>query len=93
MNAYLSSVRELASALKGKVTYYSIANEISGLSWKGTVQEYKTLLSQSAQVIKSVDPHAKILDSGMAGLTYALTIPYTLYQQGKTAEAIDFIQR
>ncbi|MCM8803752.1 MAG: hypothetical protein NC833_00660, partial [Candidatus Omnitrophica bacterium] len=93
MNAYLASVRELATALKGKVAYYSIGNEISGFSWKGTVKDYGTLLAQSASAIKSVDPNAKVLDSGMAGLTYALTIPNTLYQAGKTAEAIDFFRR
>lgn len=93
MNTYLASVRELATALKGSVTYYSIGNEVSGFSWKGTVQDYGTLLAQSATAIKSVDPNAKILDSGMAGLSYAFTIPNTLYQAGKTAEAIEFFKR
>ncbi len=93
MATYLASLRELAAALKGSVTYYSIGNEVSGFSWKGTVQDYGALLAQSASAIKSVDPDAKILDSGMAGLTYALTIPYSLYQAGKTAEALDFTRR
>ncbi len=93
MAAYLASVEELVTALKGKVTYYSIGNEVSGFSWKGTPEDYGMFLSQTSQAIKSVDPDAKILDSGMAGLSYAFTIPDSLYREGKTADAIDFLKR
>lgn len=93
MGAYLASVRQLAQALKGKVQHYSMGNEFSGLSWLGTVEEYGQLLAQSRQAIKSVDPAAVILDSGMAGLTLAMTIPNDLYRQGKTQEAIDFLNK
>ncbi len=90
---YLESVQELVTGLRGKVTYYSIGNEVSGFSWKGTAQDYGTLLSQTSQAIKSADPDAKVVDSGMAGLTYAFSIPDSLYQEGKTADAIDFLNR
>jgi len=93
MATYLGSVKQLASALKGKVKYYSIGNEFSGLTWQGSVEDYGKLLSETGKTIKSVNPDAVILDSGMAGQIYLMTITKTLYDEGKTQEAIDFVHK
>lgn len=39
LTTYLASVKELATALMGRVQYHSIGNEVSGFSWQGTVED------------------------------------------------------
>lgn len=92
MDGYLSSLEALAAALEGSVNHFSIGNEVSGLTWKGGAADYAELVRRSAEAIRRGNPEAVILDSGMAGLTYAMTIPATLQAQGRVEEALVFVR-
>jgi hypothetical protein len=56
----------LATRYSGQGVNYEIENEVNGGAfWKGTMEEYLELLKTGYDVIKKVDPQAKVLPSAM----------------------------
>ena len=52
--------------IRGQALNYEIENEVNGGAfWKGTLEEYLELLKTGYDVIKKVDPQAKVLPSAM----------------------------
>ena len=59
-------VESLANRYRGQGVNYEIENEVNGEAfWKGTLEEYLELLKTGYDVIKKVDPKAKVLPSAM----------------------------
>jgi hypothetical protein len=59
-------VETLANRYRGQGINYEIENEVNGEAfWKGTLEEYLELLKTGYDVIKKVDPKAKVLPSAM----------------------------
>ena len=59
-------VEALATRYRGQGVNYEIENEVNGDAfWKGTLEEYLELLRTGYDVIKKVDPQAKVLPSAM----------------------------
>jgi len=59
-------VGTLANRYRGQGVNYEIENEVNeGAFWKGTLEEYLELLKAGYDVIKKVDPNAKVLPSAM----------------------------
>jgi hypothetical protein len=59
-------VEALANRYRGQGINYEIENEVNeGAFWKGTLEEYLELLKTGYDVIKKVDPQAKVLPSAM----------------------------
>jgi hypothetical protein len=59
-------VEALATRYRGQGVNYEIENEVNGDTfWKGTLEEYLELLETGYDVIKKVDPQAKVLPSAM----------------------------
>jgi Glycosyl hydrolase catalytic core len=59
-------VGTLANRYRGQGVNYEIENEVNEETfWKGTLEEYLELLRTGYEVIKKVDPEAKVLPSAM----------------------------
>jgi hypothetical protein len=59
-------VEALATRYRGQGVNYEIENEVNGDAfWKGTLEEYVELLKTGYDVIKKVDPQARVLPSAM----------------------------
>ena len=63
--AFLAYISFVARKLKGKVTYYDIWNEWTHnkgvFNLKDPVNNYYEIIKESSEIIKSIDPSAKIL--------------------------------
>jgi hypothetical protein len=63
---WLHFVEGLANRYRGQGVNYEIENEVNReASWKGTLEDYLELLEAGYDVIKRVDPKAKVLPSAM----------------------------
>jgi hypothetical protein len=63
---WIPFVEALATRYRGQGVNYEIENEVNGDAfWKGTLEEYLELLKTGYDVIKKVDPQAKLLPSAM----------------------------
>jgi len=64
-------VETLANRCRGQGVNYEIESEVNSEAfWKGTLEEYLELLKSGYDVIKKVDPQAKVLPSAMGcGIT------------------------
>lgn len=66
MKEWVYFVETLANRFRGQRVCYEIENEVNGEAfWKGTLEEYLELLKTGYDVIKKVDPKAKVLPSAM----------------------------
>ena len=66
MKEWVHFVESLANRYRGQGVSYEIENEVNGEAfWKGTLEEYLELLKTGFDVIKKVDPQAKVLPSAM----------------------------
>lgn len=90
LGTYSGQIKNLVQALKTRFTYYSISNEVPVL-WGDTLPNYVTLLKTSYSAIKSADPNAIVLDSGLESGQLGLITAYSYYQSGETTKAINFI--
>ncbi len=59
-------VRNMAERYKGKIRLYEVWNEPDLGFWRGTTDEYINLLRQASEIIRQVDPSAKVLTGGFA---------------------------
>jgi hypothetical protein len=63
---WIHFVETLANRYRGQGINYEIGNEVNEeTSWKGTLEEYLELLTLGYDVIKKIDPQAKVLPSAM----------------------------
>jgi hypothetical protein len=90
LNTYSQQVRDIVRILKSQIKYYSISNE-SPVLWGGSLEDYLTLLRTSASAIKSEDPEAVVLDSGLESGQLGLMVANSYYQQGQINKTIDFL--
>jgi hypothetical protein len=59
-------VETLANRYRGQGVNYEIENEVNSEAfWKGSLEEYLELLKEGYDVIKKIDPQAKVLPSAM----------------------------
>jgi hypothetical protein len=66
MKEWVYFVETLANRFRGQRVCYEIENEVNGETfWKGSLEEYLELLKTGYDVIKKVDPKAKVLPSAM----------------------------
>jgi hypothetical protein len=66
VQAYADLARAAAMRYRGKVDHWQIWNEPNGGFWKGTPEQYATLLAASGKAIHEVSPDAKVLGLNMA---------------------------
>ncbi len=75
-----------------KVTRYAIGNEYESANhWPGTVADYTRLLPETYQSIKNANPQALAEESGTGGSCFGFAIANLLLQQGRSQEAINYI--
>ncbi len=96
VNAYQAFVRQVVrrySALG--VHEYAIENEPNApkFFWDGTPQEYERLVTLGASAVRSVDPHARVLDGGVSSTAYGTAIAERLLAKGQDAAAVAAYQR
>jgi len=94
LDAYGRFVAALAEHLKGRVRAYAIENELNNgrmVSWTG--ETYGPVRAAAYEAIKSVDPEATVLDSGLTMQGYLPARASELVQAGKPDEAIAILQR
>jgi len=71
------------------VTEWAIENEInSAQMWRGSMADYVTLATTAAQVIRSIQPNAVIVDPGLSSSTNGLGLVNWLIQQGHGEQAL-----
>jgi hypothetical protein len=88
--AYEAFVRAVVERYQGAgVTTYSIENEANGEGfWRGSAEEYEALVRSGAEAIRSIDPDALVLDSGLSSTTWGVAMAEALLAEGKVDEAI-----
>jgi len=64
--AYAGLARAAAQRYAGKVDYWQIWNEPNGGFWKGTPEQYASLLAAAGKAIHEANPKAKVLGLNMA---------------------------
>jgi hypothetical protein len=73
---------------------YAIENEINGNGfWQGTPAEYQSLARAASAEIRSADPDAVVLDSGISSTAYGAAIARWLLDQGRGDEAVAAYRR
>ena len=79
MDAWLDYVTQVVTRYKDKVDYWQVWNEpnIEAFNPSGaTAAQYAELLKQSYGIIKNIDPTAKVVGGGLAGVGNTDTRPY-----------------
>lgn len=72
------------------VTEYAVENEVNSPSfWAGTPQDYQRLVSVAAEAIRSADPAAQVVDSGMSSVASGYALADRLLQLGATQDAVN----
>lgn len=67
LQAYESFLRTLVGRYRGKVRFWQIENEVEGRGfWRGSAEEYVTVLKTAYRVIKAEDPASQALRAGFA---------------------------
>ncbi|MGD2249103.1 MAG: prolyl oligopeptidase family serine peptidase [Candidatus Methanofastidiosia archaeon] len=88
---YTEFVHTLVTRYKDYVHYWAVENEMNTPRfWDGTLDEYNQVLQIAYTTIKDADPSAKVLDSGLASMTYGVCIARELYESGNTEKALEF---
>jgi len=66
VRAYCDFARATVAHFKGRISHWQIWNEPNGGFWKGTPQQYATLLAAAGKAIHQADPNALVLGLNMA---------------------------
>jgi len=91
---YTRFLTALVTHLRGRVRRYAIENEaVSATSWSDSPQSYFQLLDLAYPVIKSADPQAIVLDSGLSSAALGIARAHDLYQAGQRSEALRLVQQ
>ncbi len=64
IDIFLEYITFLATHFKGRIAYYEIWNEYGNV---GTVPYYTAIVEKSVEVIKKIDPDAKVIMGGVPG--------------------------
>jgi hypothetical protein len=71
------------------VTEYAIENEANSPSyWSGSPADYRTLVTAAAQAIRTADPKATVVDSGISSVGYGIGVVNRLLEAGQGDQAV-----
>ncbi|MFY1698815.1 hypothetical protein [Solwaraspora sp. WMMA2101] len=71
------------------VRQYAIENEVNAQQyWRGTPEEYVTLVTAAAEAVHAADPDAVVVDSGISSVAYGFGVVDRLVRAGRDDEAI-----
>jgi hypothetical protein len=95
LDAYQSFVRTaVARYAPMGVHQYALENEVNAPSfWQGTPADYEELARLGAAAVRSADPDARVLDSGLVSTVYGKAMADRLLAAGHDAEAVGAYQR
>ncbi|WFE56504.1 hypothetical protein [Micromonospora sp. WMMD712] len=88
--AYQSFVRALVQRYAPYgVREYAIENEVNAQQyWAGSPEDYRRLVTAAAEAIRSADPQAKVVDSGMSSVAYGMGVADRLLRAGQPDQAV-----
>ncbi|MFI9639915.1 hypothetical protein ACIG87_07580 [Micromonospora sp. NPDC051925] len=68
---------------------YAIENEVNAQQyWAGSPEDYRRLVTAAAEAIRSADPKAKVVDSGMSSVAYGMGVADRLLRAGQEDQAV-----
>ncbi|MFV2019068.1 hypothetical protein [Micromonospora sp. LOL_023] len=71
------------------VRQYAIENEVNAPQyWRGTPEEFVTLVTAAAEAVHAADPTAVVVDSGISSVAYGFGVVDRLVGEGRDDEAI-----
>jgi hypothetical protein len=90
LDAYRGFVRELVTRYAAQdVHRYAVENEVDAATfWSGTPQEYRDLVEVAVEEVRSADPEALVLDSGLSSVSYGYGIARRLLDDGREDDAV-----
>lgn len=90
MAAYEAFVRAVAERYAPRgVHRYAVENEVNGNGfWQATPADYERVARTAAAAIRSGDPQAIVLDSGISSTAYGAGVARWLLDEGRTADAL-----
>lgn len=90
LEMYTSFVRSVVQRYSQYgVHEYALENEVNGESfWGGTPMDYVKLTTVGAAAVRSGDPKALVVDSGISSTAYGIGIADRLLAAGQSAEAL-----
>lgn len=75
------------------VRRYAIENEVNAAQyWAGTPAEYERLVRVAAQAIRSANPDAQVVDSGISSVAYGMGVVDRLLRTGQDSAALTAYQ-
>ncbi|MFJ6194722.1 hypothetical protein [Micromonospora sp. NPDC092111] len=88
--AYQGFVRDLVKRYAPYgVREYAIENEVNAPQyWAGSPADYKRLVTAAAEAIRSADPQAKVVDSGISSVAYGMGVADRLLRAGQPDPAV-----
>ncbi|WP_431977767.1 hypothetical protein [Micromonospora haikouensis] len=88
--AYQTFVRALVQRYAPYgVREYAIENEVNAQQyWAGSPEDYRRLVTAAAEAIRSADPQAKVVDSGMSSVAYGIGVADRLLRAGQPDQAV-----
>ncbi|WP_343446411.1 hypothetical protein [Micromonospora schwarzwaldensis] len=88
--AYQTFVRALVQRYAPYgVREYAIENEVNAQQyWAGSPEDYRRLVTAAAEAIRSADPRAKVVDSGMSSVAYGMGVADRLLRAGQPDQAV-----
>ncbi|WP_433686470.1 hypothetical protein ACQP0I_19845 [Micromonospora carbonacea] len=88
--AYQTFVRALVQRYAPYgVREYAIENEVNAQQyWAGSPEDYRRLVTAAAEAIRSADPQAKVVDSGMSSVAYGMGVADRLLRAGQPDQAV-----
>ncbi|MFI6159125.1 hypothetical protein ACIA59_04180 [Micromonospora haikouensis] len=88
--AYQAFVRALVQRYAPYgVREYAIENEVNAQQyWAGSPEDYRRLVTAAAEAIRSADPQAKVVDSGMSSVAYGMGVADRLLRAGQPDQAV-----
>ncbi|WP_431894914.1 hypothetical protein [Micromonospora haikouensis] len=88
--AYQAFVRALVQRYAPYgVREYAIENEVNAQQyWAGSPEDYRRLVTAAAEAIRSADPQATVVDSGMSSVTYGMGVADRLLRAGQPDQAV-----
>ncbi|SCF13881.1 hypothetical protein GA0070558_13238 [Micromonospora haikouensis] len=88
--AYQAFVRALVQRYAPYgVREYAIENEVNAQQyWAGSPEDYRRLVTAAAEAIRSADPQATVVDSGMSSVAYGMGVADRLLRAGQPDQAV-----
>ncbi|MCX4472529.1 hypothetical protein OOK41_19840 [Micromonospora sp. NBC_01655] len=71
------------------VREYAIENEVNAPQyWAGSPADYRRLVTSAAEAVRSADPQARVVDSGISSVAYGMGIADRLVRAGRPDDAV-----